>query len=152
MPDTTPASAPSALEVRRTFAAPRQRVFDAWTTAEALKGWHAPVDAVVEEAGVDFRVGGRWFVVMRGNDGTLHRVGGTYREIDAPSRIVLTWRWEVEPEHRESLVTVQFIDRGSRSEVVLTHTRLATDESIAGHRHGWVGCLEKLEGVVAARE
>jgi len=83
MPNATPTPAPAparVLEVRRLFAAPRDRVFAAWTSAEALKRWYAPADAVVDDAGVDFRVGGRYHVRMRGTDGSLHLVEGAYRD------------------------------------------------------------------------
>lgn len=144
---STPESA-VVLEVRRSFPASRERVFAAWTSAEALKQWHAPENAVVEDAGVDFHVGGRYHVVMRGNDGMLHHVAGQYREIDPPRRIVVTWRWETKQDSQESLVTVDFIERGTETEIVLTHEGLTTEQDRQGHRHGWVGCLEKLAKVV----
>ena len=127
---TTPAATAVTLEVRRTFAASRQRVFDAWSSAEALKRWHAPDNAVVLDAGVDFRVGGRYHVQMRGNDGSLHLVGGEYREIQPPTRIVLTWRWQSNPAATVSLVTVEFIERGAETEIVLTHEGLTTAEEL----------------------
>jgi len=150
MPNATIATGPAVatLEVRRTFAASRQRVFDAWTTAEALKQWHAPENAEVQRASVDFRVGGRYLIEMRGNDGNLHRVGGEYREIDAPKRLVITWAWQTGTRKSESIVTVEFHERGVETEVVLRHEGLVTEEERAGHRHGWVGCFEKLAAVV----
>ena len=139
----------TALEVRRTFAAARPRVFAAWTSAEALKRWHAPENAEVQEAGVDFRVGGQWHVIMRGYDGNMHHVAGVYREIDAPRRIVLTWRWLSMGNSTESTVTIEFFERGEAStEVVLTHEGLTSDQDRAGHNHGWVGCFDKLAGAV----
>jgi uncharacterized protein YndB with AHSA1/START domain len=145
MPNATSTSESAiVLEVRRRFAASRDRVFAAWTSAEALKRWHAPENAVVQDAGVDFRVGGRYHVQMLGNDGGLHLVGGQYREIDPPKRIVLTWRWETSKEGRESIVTVDFIDHGTETEIVLTHEGLVSEQDHQGHRHGWIGCFEKL--------
>lgn len=140
---STPESA-VVLEVRRTFAASRERVFAAWTSAEALKRWHAPGDTVVEDAGVDFRVGGQYHVLMRGTDGSKHLVGGQYREIDRPNRIVLSWRWQNKQDDTESLVTIVFIERGNETEVVLTHTGLPTDQQRDAHRHGWIGCFDNL--------
>lgn len=149
MPNATSTSQSGvALEVRRRFAAPRERVFAAWTSAEALKRWHAPEDAIVLDAGVDFRVGGRYHVQMRGTDGSLHLVAGRYREIEPPRRLVLTWRWESNPDATESLVTVEFLERGGETEIVLTHEGLTTAQDRQGHRHGWVGCLEKLAAAV----
>ena len=157
MPNATSASAPVpsagqntpvVLEVRRTFAAARERVFNAWTSASALKRWYAPENATVEDATVDFRVGGAWDVQMRGHDGQLHHVSGVYREIDAPNRLVFSWAWQHKERSSTSLVTVEFFDRGAATEVVLTHAGLETEQEIQGHRHGWVGCLEKLAVVL----
>ena len=148
MPNATSTPAVAALEVRRTFNASRQRVFDAWASAEALKRWHAPENASVLNATVDFRVGCIYRVEMRGDDGKLHIVTGTYRQIVPPARIVLTWRWETGPDGSESLVTVELIERGSQTELVLTHEGLTSEQSRNGHRHGWVGCLEKLAAMV----
>jgi uncharacterized protein YndB with AHSA1/START domain len=147
MATVSPSQAPGVLEVRRTFNARRDRVFAAWSSAAALKRWHAPTDAVAEDAEVDFRVGGRYYVVMRGNDGSAHRVDGEYREIEPPTRIVLTWQWQHAPD-LTSLVTVQFIERGDQTEVVLTHAGLPTEQQRDAHRQGWVGCFDNLAKVV----
>ena len=50
-------TASETLEVRRTFNAPRQRVYDAWTKAEEVKKWAGPgkMDAIVSEADVRAR-------------------------------------------------------------------------------------------------
>jgi uncharacterized protein YndB with AHSA1/START domain len=60
---------------------------------------------------------------MRGPDGTDMRVGGVYRAIERPSRLVYTWRWEESPMN-DSLVTVEFFDRGKATEVLLRHEGL----------------------------
>jgi uncharacterized protein YndB with AHSA1/START domain len=148
MPHATSPIRPAVLEVRRRFSASRERVFAAWTSAEALTRWHAPDNAVVQDAGVDFRVGGRWHVRMLGNDGQLHLVGGTYREIDPPRRLVLTWRWEANVDGQDSIVTVDFHDEDGATEIVLTHEGLVSDQERDGHRHGWVGCFDKLAAAV----
>src|SRR2546425_5241971 len=71
---------------------------------------------------------------MRAPDGPLHRVTGTYREVDPPNRLVYTWQWETTPGATETLVTVEFHDRAGRTEVVLTHERLPDAEARARHR------------------
>jgi len=157
MPNATSANAavpapehhvPVVLEVRRTFASARERVFNAWTSASALKRWHAPENATVEDATVDFRVGGGYEVRMRGNDGQLHRVAGEYHEIDSPNRLVYSWAWQDKERNSRSVVTVEFFDLGGATEVVLTHAGLETEQEIQGHRHGWIGCLEKLATIL----
>jgi hypothetical protein len=42
----------------------------------------------------------------------------------------------------------EFFELGSHTEVVLTHEGLVTDQERAGHRHGWIGCLDKLATIL----
>lgn len=133
-----------ALELRRTFPAPRERVFRAWTTAEEIRSWQAPGPMTTPFATVDLRVGGAYQIHIRAPDGREHRVAGVYREVDPPSRLVYTWRWETDGPEDETLVTVEFKDRGQTTEVVLRHERFRTADQRARHETGWTGCLAKL--------
>ena len=55
-----------ALRIERTFAAPAQAVFEAWTSVEVLRRWwHAEHDWETPIAEVDLRVGGMIRLVMR---------------------------------------------------------------------------------------
>jgi uncharacterized protein YndB with AHSA1/START domain len=150
MASTTPAAKETArtLEIRRTLAAPRERVFNAWTRAEELKKWFAPGPLTTAVAEVDLRVGGRYRITMRGPDGVEHTVGGVFQVIEPPSRLVYSWKWEDKPSAGESTVTVEFTEHGRSTEVVLRHEGLPSDKEVADHRQGWDGCFEKLEKVV----
>jgi hypothetical protein len=44
-------------------------------------------------------------------------------------------------------VSVEFIERGAATEVVLRHEGLPSDEERAKHEHGWTGCVDKLEAM-----
>lgn len=139
-----------ALEVRRTFAAPAQRVFEAWTRPEELKKWAGPGSMETPLAEVDLRVGGSYRIHMRAPDGTEHRVFGTYRVVDPPRRLEYTWSWETMSEVQDSIVTVEFRDRGASTEVILSHAGLPSKEGRDRHEVGWIACLEKLEIVLTA--
>jgi len=145
---TKDAASTTSLEIRRVIPATRQRVFDAWTQAKELDRWSAP-SPMTPRAEVDLRVGGRYRIVMRAPDGTEHRVGGVYRRIDPPSKLVSTWKWE-ESAMEDSVVTVEFHDRGKSSEVVLRHDGLTDAESRARHEHGWNSCLDNLAALPRA--
>lgn len=135
-PDTT-------LRLTRTFAAPRERVFRAWTDPEALKRWWGPPGYGTPTVEVDLRAGGPYRLGMRKlPDGELFYLSGTFREVTPPERLVYTWRWEHEPG--ETLVTVEFLDRGGSTEVVLTHEMFQAREARDAHAQGWAGCLDKL--------
>ena len=137
------------LRLTHRFAAPRERVFDAWTDPELLRRWWAAAGTWdTPEADVDLRPGGRYRLSMRNPDsGDVHTVGGEYTEVSRPDRLVYTWAWEmgVGVTGDESLVTVEFIDAGDGTEVVLTHTGLAGEQDRDNHEHGWRECLANLE-------
>ena len=143
-------TAPITLHLRRTVPAPRERVFQAWTRPEDLKRWAGPGDLTTPLAEVDLRVGGRYRIHMQAPDGTLHRVAGTYREVVPPEKLVYTWAWEEKPEEGETLVTVEFLDRGRGTEVVLTHERFPNAAVRDRHEHGWGGCLDKFGALFAS--
>ena len=133
------------LEILRTFAASRERVFDAWTRADELRKWFAPGPLTTAVAESDLRVGGQYRITMRGPDGKEHTVRGVYQIVDRPRRLVYTWKWDDKPSAGESTVTVEFNEQGRSTEVVLRHEGLPSDKEVADHTHGWSGCFEKLE-------
>jgi uncharacterized protein YndB with AHSA1/START domain len=141
----TQTSPATTLTLTRTFAASRDRVFRAWTDAQELACWFAPSPdyrAVVPE--FDFRVGCRYRLEIHHKGGNVHRLTGTYQEIKPPEKLVFTWRWEQDPNSRESLVTIEFRDLGEATELTLTHERLPNAEERDKHDHGWNGCLDQL--------
>ena len=135
------------LRLQRIFDAPREDVFDAWTDPEVLRRWWAAdPDWDTPVAEVDLREGGRYRLSMRNPESdAVHTVGGVYREIRRPDRLVYTWAWEGEsPEPNETVVTVSFQDRDGATEVVLVHEGFSTNESSAAHEHGWNAVLDNL--------
>ena len=88
----------TTLKLRRTFQAPRERVFRAWTDPIELGRWFAPSEeysAIVPV--LELQVGGKYCVEMHHKGGNIHRVSGTYREIKPPEKIAFTWLWEHDP-------------------------------------------------------
>jgi uncharacterized protein YndB with AHSA1/START domain len=146
--DKTQSPANITLQIKRTFRAPRDKVFRAWTDRAELARWFAPsaeYSTVVPE--LDFRVGGRYRVEMHHKDGSVHRVSGTYQEIRPPEKVVFTWRWDRDSGPEDSLVTIEFQDLGNSTEVTLTHERLPSLEERDKHAHGWNGCMDQLAGI-----
>jgi len=143
---------PVTLRLHRTFAAPRERVFRAWTVPEEMKQWKAPGDMTTPLAEVDLRPGGKYRIHMRAADGAVtHRLAGVYRVVEPPKKLVYTWRWEDEPGSGETLVTVEFLERGAGTELVLTHELFPNDEASRKHEAGWTACFDKLARVVETR-
>jgi uncharacterized protein YndB with AHSA1/START domain len=150
MSDThTPVAAP-ALVLRRTYAAPRQRVFDAWTKPELAMKFLGPRDVTVPEVRMDVRTGGTYTIVMLMPDGERWNVGGTYREVRPPERLCMTWRWEEDkPEDEyDTLLTLEFNEVDGGTELVLTHEQFANAESRDRHQSGWTAIMEELGAVL----
>jgi uncharacterized protein YndB with AHSA1/START domain len=135
------ALAPAAVVVRRTIAAPPERIFDAWLDPQALAEWMRPGTIQRSEARVDPRVGGAYEVIMHGEKGPIpHR--GIYRVIDRPKRLVFTW---VSPfAGADSVVTVDFRHMGTNTEVIVTHEQLPENEQ-GSHTRGWTTGLQHLD-------
>ncbi len=151
MTQSTPRTGIS-LTVSKTIKASREQVFAAWTQPEMLHRWwgaHESFSAPVAE--VDLKVGGKYRLGMLepGKDAP-YVCYGVYREINPPEKLVFTWSWEKMPgdapdfEHAETLVTVEFFDKGGATEVVLTHEQFTDEHMRDEHQGGWNGCLDGL--------
>jgi len=147
----------ATLILRRLLKAPQELAFKVWTSAEHIQQWMCPDPGmVVPFASMDLRVGGKFRIQMKAQDGEFFTAVGVFREVKAPERLVYTWDFEKdgsgtefgEVEGKESLVTVEFLNRGERTEMVLTHTRFASMESRDSHARGWDKILESFAGSV----
>jgi len=133
------------LQIRRSYAAPREKVFRAWTETKHLRKWFAPSDEYTpQELELDLRVGGRYRFSILALGGVVHTVSGTYREIKAPEKLVYTWAWEGEPEMGDTLVTVEFHEMSGQTEVVLTHERFPNEKARDEHNKGWSALMNRL--------
>ena len=136
------ALASAAVVVRRTIAAPAEDLFDAWLDPQALALWMRPGTIQSTVAQVEARVGGGYEITMQGTSGPIvHK--GVYRTIDRPTRLAFTWITAF-TENRETLVTVDFIRLGQRTEVVVTHEQLP-ESARPSHHKGWTSGLEHLD-------
>lgn len=138
-------SAKTTLRIDRTYDAPVERVFDAWTSEEVLRRWfHAEREWETSAATVDLRVGGELRVVMRNPEaGEEYGGGGRYTLVDPPNRLAFTWVWDREPH--ESLIEIEFEETGGGTAVRFTHSGLLDEEAVRSHEAGWNGCFENLE-------
>jgi uncharacterized protein YndB with AHSA1/START domain len=142
----------SVLRMERTFKAPRQAVFDAWTSPEVLRRWWpAGSDWDTPVAQVDVRVGGKLRLVMRSPDGQEFGGSGEYVEITPPEHLVFTWTWDGHEEHEGSqVVEVEFYERSDgTTTVVLTNRGLRDEESKRSHEEGWRASFDNLDRVLA---
>jgi len=138
------------LRIERTFDAPVERVFEAWTSEEVLRRWlHGMPDWETPTAEVDLRVGGRIRIVMRDpSDGTEAGATGEYKAIEAPYRLVFAWIWDDEPEQPQ-LIELDFSERDGKTTVLMTNSSIPTHERRESQHRGWEVCNDNLERLLA---
>jgi uncharacterized protein YndB with AHSA1/START domain len=134
------------LHIERTFDAPVERVFEAWTSEEVLRRWlHGMPGWETPTAEVDLRVGGRIRIVMRDpTDGTEAGAAGEYRVVEPPLRLVFTWVWDDQPD-KPQLIELEFSERDGRTTVLMTNSAIPTDDRLESQERGWQFCYDNLE-------
>lgn len=164
----TPAVVDRDFVISRTFDAPRDVMWKAWTEAEQLAKWFGPKGITIVSSKNDLRPGGVFHYGMRTPDGTVMWGKWIYREIVAPERLVFivsfsdekggVTRHPFSPEWPlETSSTVTFDEDGSRTKVAIRWTPHNATESerrtfAAGHEgmeKGWAGTLDKLADYLA---
>ena len=135
-----------SLSLTRSYPVPPERVWRAWTDAEAIKRWFGPGgEDPVSVARLDVREGGRFRIVFGGPDGKAHEVQGEYREVVRNRKLVFTWVWPNSTPERESLITIDFRAAGGGTELVFTQERFFDATVRDGHLQGWGESFLKLE-------
>lgn len=141
-----PASDPnSTLVLRRMFTAPRGRVFRAWVEPEALEAWLRPKGMSMTVRRLEARVGGSFcFDLENGNS-----IVGTYLDFTPPEKLVFTWPGSI-TEDWQTIVTLDFLDQGPVTEVVLTHEGIGSPEMRALFGSGWPSMLDTLAAILSS--
>ena len=139
------------LQMTRTFDAPPQAVFDAWTSPEVLRRWfHAEHDWETTEAEVDPQVGGELRVVMRNpHEDAVYGGGGRFTEVSAPERLAFTWTWDDEPS-REQVIEIDFEESDGATRMTFVQNGLWNDDVLRSHENGWGNCFDNLERALEA--
>jgi uncharacterized protein YndB with AHSA1/START domain len=132
------------LRMERTYEAPAQAVFDAWTSEEVMRRWwHAEHDWETSVAEVDLRVGGEVRVVMRNpHTGDEYGGGGRYTIIEPPEKLAFTWVWDDDTKSR--MIELEFDEADGVTTVRFTHSGLWNEESVRSHEGGWGRAFDNL--------
>jgi uncharacterized protein YndB with AHSA1/START domain len=149
--------------ISRTFDAPRERVWKAWTERERLMQWFGPKGFLMPTAKLDFRPGGSFHYCLQTPEGKEMWGRFAYREIAAPERIVLvnsfsdrdggvtrhpfaaTWPLEM-------LSTTTFAEKDGKTSITIEWLpinpteaeRKTFDGAHDGMKQGWSGTFDQL--------
>ncbi|MDB6092252.1 MAG: polyketide cyclase [Gammaproteobacteria bacterium] len=139
----------------RLIKARREKVFKAWTDAELLKQWFAPLPWTTPRADLDVRPGGSALIVMRSPDGQELPNNGTYLEVVRNERLVFTDAYTKawEPSDKPFMtVILTFEDRGGKTQYTarVRHWTAADRETHEkmGFHTGWGQCADQLTALV----
>ncbi|MFF2330507.1 MULTISPECIES: SRPBCC domain-containing protein [unclassified Streptomyces] len=147
-------SAREGIDITRVLDAPRERVFEAWTTPEHFAAWYGgDADVPLDQVSMDVRPGGAWslVIVVPGVDMPFH---GVYREVVAPERLVFTLKDATAPDGIEGeTVAVTFTDRGHHTTEMAFTQRGGnlTAEQYAAAEDGWEAFFDALVARLASR-
>lgn len=126
------------ISLPRTYDASPERVFRAWTDADSARAWLA----MGGDASIDPRPDGLFYLGMSVN-GKIQPHYGRYLRVEAPRLLEFTWVSE-STYGKESVVTIEFMPRGSQCELHLTHEGLPDEKQAMGHTKGWTHFLDTL--------
>ena len=149
---TTPSD--REIVVTRVFNAPRKLVYDAWTKPELLKRWLLGPPGwsfVVCES--DVRVGGRYRFVWSKPEGGEMGMGGVYKEVVAPERIVNTQVFDQDWTGGEAIGTLVLTESNGKTtstNTILYSSREARDgAACSGMAEGMEAGYARLDEVLA---
>ena len=147
--------ASATFSYQRELDAPRERVFEAWSTCEHLRHWFGPGGWTLPVCDIDFRPGGRWRYGMRGPDGTMSYGLFLYRAIEPPARIEYTDSFtdehgEVDDTMPVSTTVIEFQEIGAGRTRIASTTRYERPEDLRtvlgfGAEAGVRQTLDRLE-------
>lgn len=149
--------------ITRTFDAPRERVWKAWTDPAQFNSWWGPKDFTSPASTIDLRVGGRYLNCMRSPRGEEFWSTGVYREIVPLERIVCTDSFADEKGNivpashygmsgdwpLELLVTVTLEEVNGKTKMTLRHEGIPSGEMSENTQAGWNESFDKLAASVA---
>lgn len=150
--------------ITRTFDAPRELVWKAWTDPKHMTQWWGPRGFTNPVWDMDFRPGGAYRFVMRAPDGAEYPAKGKYMEIVEPERLVFTmdcsehpdsWHDMVNPNRKGnrnpagemvSTVTFENLDGKTKLTIRTTFETAAIRDAMVkmGMNEGWSSSLDRL--------
>jgi uncharacterized protein YndB with AHSA1/START domain len=143
MPDST-----KQFTITRTFDAPRNLIWKAWTDPNEVQHWWHPrgVSTPREKVSLDVRAGGSYsYLMVNDANGEEYPTAGTYLEVVEPERLVFTWGSPDDPAETQPVITVTLTDRGEQTEMVFTLVGLDGKPGDGFVYDGWASAFEVLD-------
>jgi len=139
--------------VRRELPAKADAVYRAWTDSAQLRRWSWGAAYDTRSVEQDCREGGAWRQHIRDKkSGENWYFDGVFREVVPGRRLVHTFHFRSDrgADEGPSLVAIDFVPKGERTEVVITHSQLLPEKK-QGTEAGWNEVLEAVERCVGGK-
>ncbi len=136
-----------SLTMTRFIRAPREKVFDAFTSESGLASWMGPRGMQVAKAQATAEIGGAWHVDMKARDGSIYSVGGRFTDLRRPASLATTWQWQGEHNPMpgvETLIEVELREKDGGTELHMTHSGFPAAAARDGHNQGWTSTFNRL--------
>lgn len=152
-------SKPNEIALTRTYDAPVEIVWDAWTDPAQVAKWWGPRGFTLTTHSKELRPGGIWHYTMHGPDGTDYINKTLYHEVEEHKKLVYDHGGNDEQAPLFH-VTVHFIPDGDKTTMEMTMA-LATAEDAAntrkfikeaGGNSTWDRLAEYLDEQIAGRD
>jgi uncharacterized protein YndB with AHSA1/START domain len=162
---------PNEFVITRTFNAPRQMVWDAWTKEENLREWFVPAGAQFTVVKMELKPGGMFHYAMKFGDQPEMWGKWVFREVDPPRRLQaiqsfsdkdagITTHPMMPTWPKQTLSTMTLEEANRQTTLTLRWEPYeATKEEIAsfnagraGMHRGLAGTLAQLDAYLAAKQ
>lgn len=142
------------LLITRDFDAPASLLFTLWTDVAHFSKWMGPEGFDCQEAEIDLRIGGKYRAMIRSSEHGDNWFRGEYREIETPTRLVFTFKWDEGPSSAmETLVTITFRENANGVTTMTFHqTPFINVERRDSHVGGWTSLFNRLAAYAAKQQ
>lgn len=152
------------LNITRTFDAPRELVWKAWTDPQMVMEWKGPRGFKVTEYVNSEKPGGMWRLTMEGqkpgsSETVKLRQHGVMKEIRPPELLVFTFAWDdrscvglPESPFKENTVTIRLEERGEKTVMHFTQGPFASESERDGHGGGWNSSFDRFAEFMLAEQ
>jgi uncharacterized protein YndB with AHSA1/START domain len=113
---------------KRTFDAPRELVYRAWTDPKQIVQWWGPKGFTTTTHEIEIKPGGVWRFIMHGPDGRDYNNKIIFIEVVEPERLVYRHAGEGDTEPVRFETTVTFVERDGKTELTMRGVFASTEE------------------------
>lgn len=140
------------LIIVRDFAAPREKVWRAWTEPGLFARWYGIEESTLSDVKMDVRTGGGWSAVMHIPSIPDIHWNAEYRAVVKPEKLVFLMKNpEDEEDTNVETVTVLFQGEEEKTRIIFTQTgNLPAEQYATGLKMGWNAFFDRLNSLLKA--